>query len=52
MGSRIIGVVALVAVLAAVGDALRNPNGTKAAFDGFNGLLKTSYNAAGGYQVS
>jgi len=50
MGSKIVGVIALVAVLAALGDILRNPSGSTAAFNGFNGLLKTSYNAAGGYQ--
>lgn len=49
MGAKIIAVVALVAGLAALGDVLRNPTGTQTAFNGLNGVLATSYNAAGGY---
>jgi hypothetical protein len=51
MGSKIVGLIALVAGLAALGDILRNPGGTQAASNGLNSLLKTSYNAAGGYQA-
>lgn len=49
MGSKIVSVIALVAVLAALGDVLRNPGGTQAAFTGANSLLSNAYNAAGGY---
>ena len=49
MGSKVVGFLALVAVLAALGDIVRNPGGTQAAFNGTNSLLKTSFNAAGGY---
>ena len=51
MGSKIVGVIALVAGLAALGDILRNPAGTAAATNGANTLLSTSYNAAGGYKT-
>jgi hypothetical protein len=51
MGAKVISLVALVAGLAALGDVLRNPGGTKAAFAGTNSLLATSYNAAGGYKA-
>lgn len=51
MGSKIVGLVALGLALAGLGDVLRNPNGTKAAFNGTNSLLATSYNAAGGYKT-
>ena len=52
MGSKVIGVIALVAILAAIGDIVRNPSGSQAAFSGTNSLLSNAYNAAGGYPAT
>ncbi len=51
MGSKIVGVLALVFVFAALGDVLRNPQGTAAATNGANTLLSTASNAAAGYKT-
>jgi hypothetical protein len=52
MGSKITALIALVAGFAALGDVIRNPQGSATAFNGFNSLLATGYNAAGGYQAT